>query len=260
MNLDLHYVDPRLVELYDSANGRGADTDFYLQLAADLAAKVIVDLGCGTGLLTRELAADGRQLFGIDPAAAMLAYARRQPRADRVVWIEGDSQALGQRDADLVIMTGNVAQVFLEDTAWESTLKAIYATLKPGGFIAFESRNPADRAWDRWNRDATYQISETQFGPLEEWLDGVQVRDGRVRFKAHNHFLDTGEQLTVTSELRFRSSSEITQSLVDSGFAIEHVYGDWKRGPLMETSRDMVFVARRGSGDLGMPSWQLTKC
>src|SRR6476646_3693079 len=31
MKLDLHYVDPRLVELYDRANPRGADTDFYIQ-------------------------------------------------------------------------------------------------------------------------------------------------------------------------------------------------------------------------------------
>ena len=61
MKLDLHYVDPRLVELYDSTNPRGADTDFYIQLAADLNAQTILDLGCGTGLLTRELAVGDRQ-------------------------------------------------------------------------------------------------------------------------------------------------------------------------------------------------------
>jgi hypothetical protein len=30
MKLDLHYVDTRLVELYDRDNPRGVDTDFYL--------------------------------------------------------------------------------------------------------------------------------------------------------------------------------------------------------------------------------------
>jgi len=113
MKLDL--LDPRLVELYDSANPRGADTDFYIQLAADLNAHTILDLGCGTGLLTRELAVGNRQVVGIDPAPAMLAVARRQSGTERVRWIEGDSSAIGRPDADLVIMTGNVAQVFLND-------------------------------------------------------------------------------------------------------------------------------------------------
>lgn len=97
--LEQQYVDPRLVELYDPANGREADTDFYLQLAAELDARLILDLGCGTGLLTRELAIDGRTMIGVDPAPAMLAYAKRQPGAERVQWVEGDSGALGTPNA-----------------------------------------------------------------------------------------------------------------------------------------------------------------
>lgn len=103
MKLDEHYVDPRLVELYDIENPRGVDTDFYTALAADLKPKVIIDLGCGTGLLMRELAIEGRQVFGIDPAPAMLAYARRQPGADKMEWLEDDSSTLGSRDADLMV-------------------------------------------------------------------------------------------------------------------------------------------------------------
>ena len=95
VKLDGHYVDPRLVELYDHDNPRGADTDFYLHLAATLDARQILDLGCGTGLLTRELAAvEGRVVTGVDPAPAMLAVARRQPDANRVIWVEGDASAL----------------------------------------------------------------------------------------------------------------------------------------------------------------------
>src|SRR4051812_49120790 len=106
--LDQHYVDPRLVEFYDIENPRGADTDFYLGLAAELDAHRILDLGCGTGLLTRELAIPGRNVTGVDPAAAMLAFARRQPGAGRVQWIEGDASALGTPEANLLVMTGNV--------------------------------------------------------------------------------------------------------------------------------------------------------
>ncbi len=61
MKLDLHYTDPRLVALYERDNSRGADTDFYLQLATDIEAHKVLDLGCGTGLLTRALAAQGHE-------------------------------------------------------------------------------------------------------------------------------------------------------------------------------------------------------
>lgn len=39
MPLAGHYVDPRLVALYDLENQRGADTDFYLGLARELRAE-----------------------------------------------------------------------------------------------------------------------------------------------------------------------------------------------------------------------------
>ncbi len=243
--LDAHYVDPRLVDLYDLENPRGADTDFYLGLAAELDAHRILDLGCGTGLLTRELAAPGRQVTGIDPAPAMLACARRQPGADRVQWIEGDASALGTPDADLLVMTGNVAQVFLDDADWLATLAAIHAALRPGGYLAFESRNPEDRAWERWNRAATYARSDSPSGLMESWLDLVRVGEGRVTFEGHNVFLSTGEVVVVRSELRFRSLEELTRTLTGSGFTVEHVYGDWNKGPLLSTSRVMIFVAPR---------------
>lgn len=245
MKLDIQYVDPRLVELYDRANPRGADTDFYIQLAADLNAQTILDLGCGTGLLTRELAIGDRQVIGVDPALAMLAVARRQPGAERVRWIEGDSRALGRPGADLVIMTGNVAQVFLSDAEWTSTLNFIHAALRSGGHLAFESRNPDARAWEKWNRDATYTVSDSPSGPIEEWLEVVSEDNGLVRLKGYNAFKATGEVLVVDSELRFRSLDEMVQSLRKAAFSVEQVFGDWVHGPFVRTSRFMVIIARR---------------
>lgn len=250
MKLDLHYLDPRLVALYDRDNPRGPDTDFYLRLAAELDARRIIDLGCGTGLLTCELGAAAREVtrevIGMDPSPAMLAVARAQPGAEQVRWVEGDSAALGTADADLVVMTGNVAQIFLDDADWDATLRHIYAALRPGGHLAFESRNPDDRAWERWNREATYERIESPNGPMECWLELVGVTGERVRFEGHNVFTETGEDVIAGSELRFRTRDEIAASLAAAGFAVEQVYGDWECGPLTGASREMVFLARRG--------------
>jgi SAM-dependent methyltransferase len=244
MKLDLHYTDPRLVELYDIDNPRGVDTDFYIQLATEIEAQTILDLGCGTGLLTRELAVNGHNVIGVDPSPAMLAYARRQPDADLVQWIESDASFLGTPEADLTIMTGNVAQVFLDDSDWLATLRAIHEALRPGGYIAFESRNPEARAWENWNRKTTYEQINSPHGPMECWLELISVTDGRVRFEAHNIFNDTSEVLVVSSELRFRSLAELTDSLKSVGFSIVHVYGGWHHEPVTKISRIMVFVAQ----------------
>jgi hypothetical protein len=63
MNRDLHYVDPRLVELYDIENTWGPDSDFYLSLADELEARVVGGFGCGTGRVTRAVPA-GRGVRG----------------------------------------------------------------------------------------------------------------------------------------------------------------------------------------------------
>ncbi len=245
VKLDLHYVEPRLVALYDDDNPRGDDTKFYVQLAAELDPQLIIDLGCGTGLLTSALAGDGRVVVGVDPSTEMLAVASERPMTKGLAWVHADSSEMGLVEADLLLMTGNVAQVFLDDDAWAATLRDIHAALRQGGHLAFESRNPDARAWESWNHDATHTRRETAFGPLEEWLELVSVGDGRVRFDAHNVFHATSEVVVASSELRFRTLAELTDSLHAAGFSIEHVYGDWARGPVTSDSQLFAIVARR---------------
>jgi hypothetical protein len=58
-------------------------------------------------------------------------------------------------------------------------------------------------------------------------------------------FLSTGEDVVAVSELRFRSLEAITDTLMDAGFTVEHVYVDWHKGALVSASRVKVIVARR---------------
>ena len=174
----------------------------------------------------------------------MLAYARQQPGAERVHWVDGDSATLGMPRADLAVMTGSVAQVFLDDAGWAATLRHLHAALRPGGHLAFESRRPEARAWEGWTREATLERGNSIHGPMETWVDVTGVQPGRVHFVAHNVFLNTGEDVTVESELRFRSQQEITSSLETAGFTVGQVYGDWQHGRITLHSQVMVFVAQ----------------
>lgn len=156
------YGDEQLVELYDGDNPPGDDHAYYRALADEIGARKIVDLGCGTGLLTRALAAvAGRTVIGVDPSPTMLGYARRQAGADRVGWIEGDASAIPPTgDLDLVISTGN-AMMHIGPDDYPAVLRSLAAAMRPGAVISFESRNPAARAWTQWTREATYSERDT---------------------------------------------------------------------------------------------------
>ncbi|OUE19181.1 Cypemycin methyltransferase [Clavibacter michiganensis] len=234
-------LDPRLVALYDGDNPDGPDHDFDRALTEEVGARSIVDLGCGTGMLTVSLARRGRRVVGVDPSAAMLDVARTRPGGDSVEWILGDSRAVPAGPYDLALMTGNVVQ-HIPDAEWIRTLADLRADLRPGGTLTFESRNPADRAWESWAGPATTR--DTAHGPLEEWAEVEETGPGRVAVAFRNRFAATGELVTDVQEFAFRDRATITAQLDDAGFDVDAVHGDFARGPLTASSRVMVFVAR----------------
>lgn len=234
--------DPRIVDLYDEDNPDGPDHDFYRSLADDAEAHTILDLGCGTGMLTVTLANGSRRVVGADPSPVMIAFARRRPGAERVTWIEGDSSSAPQERFDLVVMSGNVVQ-HISDGGWARTLQDLRARMGPGGILAFESRNPNVREWETW-ASAERTSRETQHGTLLEWMDVRLIDQRRVRLDAHNLFADMGEEVTMTLALLFRPRAEIERDLRTAGFSIEGIYGDWFKTPFDEAARLMVFTAK----------------
>ncbi len=249
MTLFREFTDPRMAAVYDALGPDRADTDFYLELAAELAAASVADIGCGTGLLACELARRGHTVTGVDPAPAMLEVARRRPGAGLVCWIEGEASALGSGRADLAIMSGHVAQVIADDERWHATLDATREALRPGGRVAFESRDPAARGWEAWTRrDSLRTAGDGAGGEFEWWYEVTEVAGGgaRVRCEVHYRFPATGEELVSENELRFRTRTELTQALTRAGFTVERVFGDWERRPPGPGRPELIFVAVRG--------------
>lgn len=156
---------------YDQLNPGRDDHAFYLALAGEVGATRVLDLGCGTGTLTRDLAASGRGAVGIDPDASMLSVARSRPGASLVDWRLGHSDRADPGSADFAVMTGHAAQVFRGDEEWARVLADLHRALVPGGVLAFESRNPAARAWEGWTRSETLRF----VGPVEFWHETAWV-------------------------------------------------------------------------------------
>ena len=73
----------------------------------------------------------------------------------------GGRELFDEAEYDLAIMTGHVAQVITDDQRWRETLAATYRALRPGGRVAFESRNPSAREWTTWTPEASRAVSGT---------------------------------------------------------------------------------------------------
>lgn len=238
---DRLFAVPRLAQVYDPLDPDRRDLRAYLALLEQLGVRSVVDVGCGTGTFAIMLAAGGRQVTGLDPAEASLEVARAKPGANAVRWILGDASAAIAGPVDAVTMTGNVAQVFVTDDAWREVVEFAFGLLRPGGWLIFETRDPAAQAWRGWNREATYREADVPgVGSLACWEEVTAVDLPLVSFRTTFEFRQDGSRLTSDSTLRFRDREEIKVSLHDAGFEDPDVRGAPDRPNL-----EIVFIARR---------------
>ncbi|GAB3139732.1 class I SAM-dependent methyltransferase [Microbispora hainanensis] len=235
------FAHPRLAAVYDAFDGDRDDLDVYLSIAGELGADRVLDVGCGTGSLAVLLADSGRTVMGVDPAEASLRIARAKDRTGRITWIHGDATTVPAFGADLAVMTGNVAQVFLTDDDWTRTLRGVHGALRPRGYLVFETRRPERRVWEDWASGTGPVILDLpEAGPVEQRFDVTDVSLPLVSFRYTYTFLADGAVVTSDSTLRFRDRDEVETSLAANGYRVLDV-----RDAPDRPGREFVFVAQR---------------
>lgn len=92
---------------FDELAASGADVHGEAAFVAGLHPSSVLDAGCGTGRVARELARRGIETVGVDVDDSMVDTARRL--APELVWVTADltTLELGRR-FDVVVMAGNV--------------------------------------------------------------------------------------------------------------------------------------------------------
>lgn len=149
-----HVYDPILLPIfgvyYASTIRRILDA-----LAAEAPGREALDLGCGTGGVTVELAERGFRVRGIDHSAAMLELAERKVRergaAGNVELLTGDVRSLPFPDGEFDVVTCQGVLHHLTDL--NAPVREISRVLRPGGLFYIaepcEGSTPAHRAWMR---------------------------------------------------------------------------------------------------------------
>jgi SAM-dependent methyltransferase len=214
----------RLSRVYDQDAHRQVAEEFHRTLRRRLGRRrpaLVLDLGCGSGLLTEHLAGHADAVVGLDVSREMLAIARQRCRrfGARVRFVRADlTRPFPAHGADLATATGDIANHFLELADLRRVLRHARGALRPGGILAFDSLTEAcfECDWD----DKVYRLESPAGDLVMECSWDPRRRRGTARMTAYARVSARRfERSTTVLEEQFHADGEIRDALRGEGFA-----------------------------------------
>lgn len=210
--------------------------------------EIVLDLACGTGRMTRELARRGYDMIGVDGSADMLGEAYSQG-GEGVLYLLQDMRSFelyGTVGATVCCLDSLNYLLDLKDL--KKTFALVHNYSDPGGLFIFDVNTPykfenvyGDNAyiledegdegqgifcgWQNFYNDET-RICDFYLSVFEEDEDGAYIRSDEHQRE------------------RCYTKEEIVDTLGECGFELVGVYGDFDREVPTDTAERWYFVAR----------------
>ena len=206
----------------------------------------VLDLACGTGSLTRELAVRGYEMTGVDKSPEMLAQAEEKcrdlehrPR----LFCQGMEHLCLPEPVDACVCCLDSVNYVLQPKKLARAFRLVWENLAPGGLFLFDADTPEKLAamdgqifLDETEDD--YCVWRGEYSARRRvcsfWMD-IFRRDGAVWRR--------GEEL---HEEYAYSLTELEEYLRAAGFARIKQYGELKFRAPVEGEQRTFFAARKG--------------
>ena len=205
----------------------------------------VLDLGCGTGKMTRLMSERGYDMTGVDNSAEMLQIAAMQQTDVPILYLLQDMQEL-ELDGCVraVYSVCDCINYVIDEEELLCAFEKVYEYLEENGVFIFdvntsykytellakntfaESREEGSFIWDNYY-DAEEEINEYDLTLF------IREKDGLYRKFAETHYQ------------RNYAVETLQEMLHKAGFTVIAIYDDYTDAPLCQTSERAVFVAKK---------------
>jgi ubiquinone/menaquinone biosynthesis C-methylase UbiE len=207
---------------------------------------ITLDLACGTGSLTVELAKYGLDIYGIDSSMSMLSVAQ-QKAAENELSILFLCQKMQSIDlygtVDTVVCSLDSINHLTSENDVLSTFKRVSLFLNKGGYFVFDANTVykhrhvlADHIFI-YDTDDVYCVWQNHYEPKTNRV-GITLdffgRDNYVYRRSTEHFYE-----------RAYETEKLTSMLNAAGFELIHIYDDMSFSKPNDSSERLVFVTRK---------------
>jgi SAM-dependent methyltransferase len=243
------------------------DVLFWQRVASEARGRVL-ELGCGTGRISVPLAKAGVDLVGVDRSRPMLARARRRiarnltPRRGRNLptlrprntpiaarFVRADIRALPFRadQFDAVLAPYGVLQSLLSERDLVATIRSVARVLASGGRFGIDLVPDVPR-WREY-RDRELLRGRAPGGRQLKLIESVRQNLAKrlttfeERFVEHRGHHVAEHRFTLT--FRTLSVRQMARRVVDAGFSIDHVVGDYRGGPWDKRADVWIILAKK---------------
>ncbi len=185
------------------------------------AGATILDLACGTGRHSVELASRGYQVVGFDLSLAMLARAsdEAQDRKQKINFVQGDMRDMTFEETFDGVFSWNTSFGFFDEEKNAAVIAKVHRSLKKGGQFLL----------DVVNRDSLVRSA-----PSLAWFEGdgcicmdemqIDFITSRMKVK-RTLMMDDGRTKEIEYSIRVYSLHELGKMLHDNGFRVAEVSG-----------------------------------
>jgi SAM-dependent methyltransferase len=243
----------RISELYDWEHDRYVDDlDFYRALAKRTGGPIL-ELGCGTGRVLADLAADSYHCMGLDGSHVMLARARSRlmARGLDADLIQASMQEFTvPRQARLAIIPLDTFGHLLSQDDQLRALTAIQGALTDDGLLVIDVSNGNSRAEPK--DEVVHQLTAESLdgrSSITKWIsravDSAQQVDDLIYWYDVTGADGVVHRTTVEFQLRYFTRFELTLLLERVEFSIEALYGSYDLEEFGSGSERLIVVARK---------------